>query len=88
MLPLFGGVPGGPELLILLVMLVKMLAIPLALAVGLFLLGRWSAGRGSDVSETEVAALRRRVDELEAELGEDADEDTASNRDADTDASN
>ena len=66
MRPLFGGIPGGPELLILLLMLLLMLTVPLAIAVGLFLLGRWTAS--SDVSEAELAALRNRVDELEAEL--------------------
>lgn len=94
MVPLFGGVPGGPELLILLVVLLLMLAVPLAIAVGLFLLGRWSAGGGSDADTEQLAALRRRVDELEAELGEqhepgvEGTNGTATDRDADTDAGN
>jgi sec-independent protein translocase protein TatA len=78
--PLFGGVPGGPELLILLLMLLLMLGVPLAIAVGLFLLGRWTAS--SDVSEAELAALRTRVDELEAELA--AESGDAATTDADT----
>ena len=64
MFPLFGGIPGGPELLILFVILLFMLGIPLAFGVGLFLLGRWSAGSDDD----EVELLRDRINTLESEV--------------------
>lgn len=84
MLPLFGGVPGAPELLILLFMLLLLLAVPLAIAVGLFLLGRWTAS--SDVSEADLAALRNRVDELEAELADEAGNGDGGDSETDPDA--
>lgn len=67
MLPLFGPIPGGPELLIVLLMLLLMLAVPVAIAVGLFLLGRWTASSGESESDADIAALQTRIDELEAE---------------------
>ena len=70
---LFGAIPGGPELIILFVVFVFMLGIPLVVGVGLFLIGRWSA-----TDDDEVAALRDRIDELEAEMrGERSEDDTA-----------
>lgn len=72
MVLLFGGIPGGPELLILFVVFLFMLGIPLVVGVGLFLIGRWSA-----TDDDEVAALRARIDELEAEMrGEQSEDDT------------
>lgn len=65
MFPLFGGIPGGPELLILFVILLFMLGIPLAFGVGLFLLGRWSA---DDSDDDEIELLRDRINTLEAEV--------------------
>jgi len=94
--PLFGALPGGPELLIVLVVFLLMLSVPLAVAVGLFLLGRWSADRDSDATEERIATLQARVDELEAQLQEangtdsasepEAGTESVSDRDAETDA--
>jgi len=64
MFPLFGGIPGGPELIILFVVFLFMLGIPLAFGVGLFLLGRWSA----DGDDDEVELLRDRINTLEDEV--------------------
>ncbi|MEF8827853.1 MAG: preprotein translocase subunit TatA [Halolamina sp.] len=86
MVPLFGGVPGAPELLIILLMLLLMLAVPLVIAVGLFLLGRWTAS--SDVSEAELETLRNRIDELEAELADEAGDGDSGDSETDPDAGN
>jgi len=91
MFPLFGGVPGGPELLILFVVFVFMIGVPLAFGVGLFLLGRWSAD-GDDTDE-EIQLLRDRINTLEDEVAareavaEDDEEraDTAGDGTADAD---
>jgi sec-independent protein translocase protein TatA len=61
---LFGGIPGGPELIILFVVFLFMLGIPLAFGVGLFLLGRWSA----DGDDEEIQLLRDRINTLEEEV--------------------
>ncbi|RQG95302.1 hypothetical protein [Natrarchaeobius oligotrophus] len=63
MVPLFvPGAPGGPELLVLLTMLVLYLAIPILIIVAIynFLDGR----RGY---ERRISELERRIDELERE---------------------
>jgi len=75
MLPLFGALPGGPELLIILLVLLLLFG-PLV-AVVVFLLNR------SGGNDDEVAEMKARIDELEAELaaeaagGEGADADGA-----------
>ena len=73
MLLQFGGVPGGPELLILFVLFLFMLVIPVGIGVGLFLLGRWSANRGED---EEIEQLQRRIEELETSLAAARDAET------------
>ncbi|RQG90937.1 hypothetical protein [Natrarchaeobius chitinivorans] len=63
MVPLFvPGVPGGPELLVILVMLVFYLVIPILVIVAIynFLDGK----RGY---ESRITALEERVEELESE---------------------
>lgn len=57
-------VPGGPELLIILLVLALLVGIPVVLA-GVFLFTRVIGGDGDDA---DVAELKARVDELEAEL--------------------
>lgn len=57
-------VPGGPELLVILLVLALLVGIPVVLA-GVFLFTRVIGGDGDD---TDVAQLKARVDELEAEL--------------------
>lgn len=80
MFPLFGGIPGGVELLVLFVIFLFMLVVPVAVGVGLFLLGRRSADRG----DGEVERLRDRVTELEARLANrEAATDDESTADAD-----
>ncbi|AEN06465.1 hypothetical protein [Halolamina sp.] len=65
MVPLFGAIPGGPELLIVFVLFLFMAVIPIGVGVGLFLLGRWSANRGED---EELTRLQRRIEDLETKL--------------------
>jgi sec-independent protein translocase protein TatA len=60
MVPLFPGVPGGPELLVVLLLLVALFGVPVVVAV----LG-WRYLKGDRVEDLEA-----RVEELEAELGE------------------
>lgn len=57
-------VPGGPELLIILLVLALLVGIPVVLA-GVLLFTRVAGGDGDDA---DVAQLKARIDELEAEL--------------------
>jgi sec-independent protein translocase protein TatA len=62
--PAFPGIPGGPELLIILLIMVVLFGLPLVLIVGAVFLG-WNVlgSRGERVEE-----LESRVEELEREL--------------------
>lgn len=60
MVPLFGAVPGGPEMLIILLVLMLLFFGPVLVLV---VLGVRYFGSGSDARE-----LERRVDELEAKV--------------------
>jgi len=61
--PLFPGVPGGPELLIILLVMILLLGVPVALVV-LGVAGGISLGRGDG---DRIEELERRISELEAE---------------------
>jgi sec-independent protein translocase protein TatA len=61
-LPLFPGVPGGPELLVVLLLLVALFGVPLVVA----FLG-WQYLRG----DSQVEELEARVRDLEAEVEPD-----------------
>jgi sec-independent protein translocase protein TatA len=65
LLPLFPGVPGGPELLVVLLLLVALFGVPLVVA----FLG-WQYLRG----DSQVEELEARVRELESELDTGAEE--------------
>ncbi|OYR54256.1 preprotein translocase subunit TatA [Halorubrum sp. E3] len=73
MVPAFGGVPGGPELLILLVVLVLLFGVPLVVIAGVVLFFRTrSDGADADADriaelEAEVERLREKVDDEPAE---------------------
>ncbi len=66
MVPLFGPVPGGAELLILLLVAVLMFGLPLALLGGGFFLYRRSKSDGA--ANDELRALRREVELLREEI--------------------
>ncbi|MGQ3328746.1 preprotein translocase subunit TatA [Halorubrum sp. FL23] len=73
MVPAFGGVPGGPELLILLVVLVLLFGVPLVVIAGVVLFFRTrsddadaDADRIAEL-EVEVERLREKVDDEPAE---------------------
>lgn len=69
--PAFGGVPGGPELLILLVVLVFLFGVPLAAIAGLvlfFKLGSDDETAASGESASSDDADADRIAELEAEV--------------------
>jgi len=67
--PAFGGVPGGPELLILLIIFVLLFGVPVAVIAGVLLVLKLrSDGDGSEADriaelEAEVERLREKVDE-------------------------
>ena len=67
--PAFGGVPGGPELLILLIIFVLLFGVPVAVIAGVLLILKLrSDGDGSEADrivelEAEVERLREKVDE-------------------------
>lgn len=70
---LFPGIPGGVELLVILLVMLVLLGLPLfLLVVGGF--GYWRLSRdGSDGEEETVEELRRRVDELETQFDDAAE---------------
>ncbi|QZY00559.1 preprotein translocase subunit TatA [Halobaculum rubrum] len=72
MVPLFGGVPGGPELLIILLILLLLFGGTAVLVLVLGLGGlRLSGGDGAGRADDErVAALERELAETRAELAE------------------
>lgn len=76
MVPLFGPVPGGPELLIITLVALVLFFGPVVAVV--YLLVRESDADGVD--DDELAEMQGRIDELEAEIAADAatdDEDGA-----------
>ena len=73
MVPLFPGVPGGPELLVILLLMIALFGLPVVI-VAVF--GWRYLSRDDQVEE-----LRARVDELESEL--DRDDERESERDRD-----
>ncbi|MDZ5812216.1 preprotein translocase subunit TatA [Halorubrum sp. AD140] len=81
-LPAFGGVPAGPELVILLIVFVLLFGVPLVVIAGVVLfLKLRSDGDEGDADriaelEAEVERLREKVDE--GRHGEDASDDDRS----------
>jgi sec-independent protein translocase protein TatA len=78
--PAFGGVPGGPELLIILLILVLLFGVPIALIAGVVLFFRLQsddeeadADRIAEL-EAEVERLREAVDNGRDEHDGDGDE--------------
>lgn len=76
--PAFGGVPAGPELVIILIILVLLFGVPIALiAAGVVFLKLRSDGEEADADriaelEAEVERLREKVDdEPDARDGDD-----------------
>jgi len=68
---LFPGVPGGVELLVILLVMLVLLGLPLfLLAVGGLGFWKLSRGDGDGRDDETVEELRRRVDDLEAQLSE------------------
>lgn len=76
--PLFPGIPGGPELLVVLLIMLLLLGVPLLLVVGGVVGGIRLFGDSKQKAD-RVEELESRVDRLEAELererGSDRDED-------------
>ena len=78
LVPAFGGVPGGPELVIILVIAVVLFGVPLVLVAGAVV---YLATRDDDETATAETADDDRIAELEAEVerlreqvGDDPDE--------------
>jgi sec-independent protein translocase protein TatA len=69
--PLFPGVPGGPELLVIMVVFLVVVVGP---GILLVLLGVRFLGDNDD--KKRIQELEARIDELEAERGVDSDETT------------
>ena len=73
MVPLFGPVPGGLEMIVILLIAVLMFGLPLALLGGGFFLYRRSKSDG--VGDDELRALRHEVELLREEINRLEDED-------------
>ncbi len=67
MIPLFGPVPGGMELLVIFIIGIMMFGLPLTVFGGLFLLYKRSK---TDASKEDVEELKREVSELREQLDE------------------
>ena len=80
--PLFPGLPGGPELLIVLLVMVLVLGIPTLLVAAAAFFGLRHV-RGGDTREERVAELEREVRELRARVRDDAASDGRGSTDAD-----
>ena len=78
LLPLFPGVPGGPELLVVLLLLVALFGVPIVVA----FLG-WQYLRNDD----QLEALEARVGELESEVEADGDHATTGEHETEGDDS-
>ncbi|WP_240334643.1 hypothetical protein [Halorussus sp. MSC15.2] len=72
MVPLFGPVPGGMEMMVILLVAVLMFGLPLALLGGGFFLYQRSNSDG--VADDELDALRREVELLREEIQQLDDE--------------
>jgi len=78
--PAFGGVPGGPELVIILIILVLLFGVPIVLiAAGVVFLKLRSDGEEADADriaelEAEVERLREAVDDEPDERDGDGDD--------------
>ena len=70
MVPLQMGMPGGPELLVVLLTFVLVIGVPVGVV--LLILSRRDAGGADEALEARVARLEERVARLEA--GDDGDE--------------
>ncbi|GKZ13648.1 hypothetical protein [Haladaptatus sp. T7] len=66
MIPLFGPVPGGAELIVIFITAIMLFGIPLTIFGGLFLLYRRAGG--SRATKEDVDELKNEVAELRTEL--------------------
>ncbi|USZ68897.1 hypothetical protein NGM10_03965 [Halorussus salilacus] len=66
MVPLFGPVPGGLELVVILLVVVVLFGLPLALVGGGFLL--YTRSKSEGMPDDEIAELRREVELLREEI--------------------
>jgi len=71
--PAFGGVPGGPELLVILMISVLLFGVPIALIAGaVVFLKRRSDGEEADADR--IAELEAEVERLREKVDDEADE--------------
>jgi sec-independent protein translocase protein TatA len=69
--PLFPGVPGGPELIIIFLVILLVFG-PVVLGVVVLFAYLRRKGGGDDEKDERIAELEARIDELEGETGGDA----------------
>ncbi|RLM76421.1 preprotein translocase subunit TatA [Halorubrum sp. Atlit-26R] len=77
LVPAFGGVPGGPELLILLVIAVLLFGVPLVLVGGavLYLTTRSEDETAAETTDDDrIAELEAEVERLREQVGDEPDE--------------
>ncbi|MDV7350286.1 preprotein translocase subunit TatA [Halorubrum distributum] len=83
LVPAFGGVPGGPELIIILVIAVVLFGVPLVLVAGavVYLATRSEDEATTDESATaetadddRIAELEKEVERLREQVGDEPDE--------------
>ncbi|GAA0547106.1 preprotein translocase subunit TatA [Halorubrum ejinorense] len=69
----FGGVPGGPELLILLVVLVLLFGVPLVVIAGVVVFLKLRSD-GEEADADRIAELEAEVERLREEVSDEPDE--------------
>ncbi|WP_049984520.1 preprotein translocase subunit TatA [Halorubrum sp. BV1] len=71
--PAFGGVPGGPELLILLLVFALLFGVPLAVIAGVALILKLRSD-GEEPDADRIAKLEAEVERLREKIDDDPDE--------------
>ncbi|TKX77922.1 preprotein translocase subunit TatA [Halorubrum sp. SD626R] len=71
--PAFGGVPGGPELLILLIIFVLLFGVPVAVIAGVVLILKLRSG-GEEADADRIAELEAEVERLREQVDDGPDE--------------
>ena len=69
----FGGVPGGPELLILLVVFVLLFGVPLVVIAGVVVFLKLRSD-GEETDDDRVAELEAEVERLREKVGDEPDD--------------
>jgi sec-independent protein translocase protein TatA len=80
--PAFGGVPAGPELVIIMLIAVLLFGVPLVVIAGAVLFLKLRSD-GDDADADRIAELEAEVERLREQVGDEPDERDGDERDGD-----